>query len=225
MRSPVLVYSSLVMTALCCFALWRGQEEFAVRDGLSQRIEFLSKKVAEEKLRTELVLSRFTDFKQDVALRLGDESQIKNQESLRDLASIIPHKLKETQNIEKSSKKFFDEGVSAYKSGEYDKAIEKFLGVTSQFPDSTVQLESSYYLVKSFYITGNKQEALSWSEKMLKMFPDSRWTARSMIVMAHIYVDQNRKNDALDVYQTILNTFKETDIQDEVKKQLVDMGL
>ena len=46
-----------------------------------------------------------------------------------------------------------------------------------------------------------------------------------MIVMAHIYTDQNRKNDALDVYQTVLNSFKEDEIQEEVKKQLTEMGL
>ena len=225
MKMPSSVYASLLMTICACFALWRGEQEFSYDKELQSKVSLLSKKVMQEKLKSELVLARLYNFKQEVALLMGDKKSLPSDAGLRDLASVIPHRIQESKDVSMASKVIFESGKEAFLKGEYDKAIEKFLGTVSQYPDSSAQLEASYYLVRSFYITGNKQEALSWSEKMLKLFPDSLWTAKSMIVMAHIYSDQNRKNDALDVYQTVLNSFKEDEIQEEVKKQLYDMGL
>ncbi|MBY0384285.1 outer membrane protein assembly factor BamD [bacterium] len=219
------VYAALMMTICACFALWRGEKEFSYDKELQNRLHLVAKKLQEEKLKSEVVLSRFYDFKQEVALALGEQKNLTQDQNLRDLASVIPHHIQLEKNTELASRNLFDVGYSAFQDGEYDKAIQKLLDTVSKYPDSSKQLEACYYLVRSFYITGNKQEALSWSEKMLRQFPDSPWTAKSMIVMAHIYMDQNRKNDALDVYQTVLNTFKETEIQDEVKKQLIEMGL
>ncbi len=222
---PSSVYASLLMTICACFALWRGEQEFSYDKELQSKVGLLSKKLMQEKLKSELVLARLYNFKQEVALIMGDQKNLSNNQGLRDLASVIPHRIQENKDIALASQSMFQAGKGAFLKGEYDNAIAKFLGTVSQFPDSSAQLEASYYLVRSFYITGNKQEALSWSEKMLKLFPDSLWTAKSMIVMAHIYTDQNRKNDALDVYQTVLNSFKEDEIQEEVKKQLTEMGL
>ncbi len=225
MRMPSSVYASLLMTIFACFALWRGQQEFSYDKELQAKISLISKKLMQEKLKSELVLARLYNFKQEVALTMSDQKDFSNNEGLRDLASIIPHRVQDTKDITLASKSLFQAGKDAFVKGEYDNAIAKFLGTISQYPDSAAQLEASYYLVRSFYITGNKQEALSWSEKMLRLFPDSLWTAKAMIVTAHIYTDQNRKNDALDVYQTVLNSFKEHEIQEEVKKQLSEMGL
>jgi TolA-binding protein len=225
MRIPSSVYASLLMTICACFALWRGEQEFSYDKELQSKVSVLSKKLMQEKLKSELVVARLFDFKQEVALLMSHQKGVVNNPGLRDLASVIPHRIQESKSIPAAAQSLFQSGKDAFVKGEYDNAIEKFLGTVSQFPDSPAQLEASYYLVRSFYITGNKQEALSWSEKMLRLFPDSLWTAKSMIVMAHIYTEQNRKNDALDVYQTVLNSFKENEIQDEVKKQLSEMGL
>lgn len=219
------VYAVLMMTICACFALWRGEKEFSYDKDLKKRLHIAAKKLKEEKLKSDLVLSRLYDFKQEVAIALGDQKNLEKNHNLRDLASVIPHKIELEKNTELASQNLFASGYNAFQEGEYDKAIQKLLDTVSKYPDSSKQLEASYYLVRSFYITGNKQEALSWSEKMLRQFPDSPWTAKSMIVTAHIYMDQNRKNDALDVYQTVLNTFKDAEIQDEVRKQLIDMGL
>lgn len=225
MRVSSSVYAVLLMTICACFALWRGEKEFSYDKELQARLRMAAKKLQEEKIKSDIILSRLYDFKQEVAIVLGEQKNLAQDKNLRDLASVIPHQIQLEKNTELASKNLFESGYGAFQDGEYDKAIQKLLETVSKYPDSSRQLEASYYLVRSFYITGNKQEALSWSEKMLRQFPDSPWTAKSMIVMAHIYMDQNRKNDALDVYQTVLNTFKETDIQDEVKKQLIEMGL
>ncbi len=219
------ISAAMIMTICACFALWRGEKEFSYDKQLKQRVHHISKKLMQEKLKSEMVLARFQDFKQEVGLQLGDQKKLNESSSLRDLASVIPHQIILNRDLETESQKYFKIGHQAFMDGEYDKAIQKFLETVSKYPDSTSQLEASYFLIRSFYITGNKQEALSWSEKMLKQFPDSQWTAKSMIVMAHVYIDQNRKNDALDVFQTVLNTFKEPEIQDEVRRQLVEMGL
>lgn len=225
MKMSPSISAAMIMTVCACFALWRGEKEFSYDKQLQQRIHKISKKLMEEKIKSEVVLARFQDFKQEVGLSLGEQKNLTESAALRDLASVIPHQVAPRQGSDIESQKYFKMGHQAFIDGEYDTAIQKLLETVSKYPDSTAHLEASYFLIRSFYITGNKQEALSWSEKMLKQFPDSLWTAKSMIVMAHIYIDQNRKNDALDVFQTVLNTFKEPEIQDEVRRQLVEMGL
>jgi TolA-binding protein len=225
MKIGASIYASLIMTIGACFALWQGQREFSYDKQLQTRIHRVSSKLMQEKLKSELVLARLEDFKQEVALHIGDQKKLEGPSSLRDLASVIPNYRSGEKNTERTSLHYFKMGKQAFDEGLYEVAIQRFLETVSKYPDSSAQLEASYFLVRSFYITGNKQEALAWSEKMLKQFPESQWTAKAMIVMAHIYIDQNRKNDALDVYQTVLNTFKEEELQEEVKKQLVEMGL
>ncbi len=225
MKTAPSIYAALMMTICACFALWRGEKEFSYDTEMQSRIALVSKRLMQEKIKSELVIARLQDFKQEVALELSHQKNLTESNHLRDLASVIPHQVRIEKDTELASQRYFTMGMAAFKNGEYEIAIQKFLDTVSKYPDSSAQLEASYYLVRSFYITGNKQEALTWSEKMLRQFPDSSWTAKSMMVTAHIYIDQNRKNDALDVYQTVLNTFKEPEIQDEVRKHLVDMGL
>ncbi len=219
------VYASLIMAIFACFALWRGEKEFSHDKQLQKRVDQISKKLMEQKVQTEIAVARLVDFKQEVGQYVTVEKNGLISDPVRELASVIPHQRLESKTRNAESAHLFQAGKQAFDQGQYEVAIKKFLETVSKYPDSVLQLEASYFLIRSFYLTGNKQEALVWVEKMLKNYPESHWTAKSMVVMAHIYVDQNRKNDALDVYQTVLNTFHDPALQEEVKRQLVDMGL
>jgi TolA-binding protein len=219
------VYASLIMAIFACFALWRGEKEFSHDQQLQKRVHQISRRLMEQKIKTELAVARLVDFKQEVGRYVKLDKKGLLPDPVRELASVIPHQQLENRDLKSESSRIFQLGKNAFDNGQYEVAIQKFLETVSKYPDSVLQLEASYFLIRSFYLTGNKQEALVWVEKLLKNYPESHWTAKSMVVMAHIYVDQNRKNDALDVYQTVLNTFHDPSLQEEVKRQLVDMGL
>ena len=143
---------------------------------------------------------------------------------MRNLASVIPHQKLSGQSESLVAKQLLEKAQMSIVDKKYDDAIKVYLDLLSRFPESSYSLEASYGLIQCFYITGNKQEALVWSDKMLSQFPESLWTARAMLVTADIYNDQNRKNDAIDVYQIILDTFKDKDIREEVQKRITSAG-
>lgn len=179
-----------------------------------------------EKLKNEMILARLEEFRQEVAIHMpGEKFPFQFEDSLRNLASVIPHQRLSHQTPDLVSKKMLVDAKERYSEKQYDGAIKIYLDLLSKYPESSLSLEASYGLIQCFYMTGNKQEALEWSEKMLNQFPESLWTARAMLVTADIYNDQNRKNDAIDVYQIILDTFKDGEIREEVQKRISSTGL
>lgn len=215
--------ASILMTVAALTALWRSEKEFNPNVGFEKRMTELSQKVSEEKIKNEMLLARIEDFKQEIATHFPEQ---KNWDTkLRDIASVIPHSAYERKVDKAASQSLLDDGKKLFALMKYEEATQKFLDVISRYPDSPSQLEASYYLVSAFYMTGNKQEALNWSEKMLSQFPENRWTGRALLVMADIYRDQNRKNDMLSVYQTLMDSFDDEDLKKDVKKKMSSLDM
>jgi TolA-binding protein len=218
------VLASLLVAFMSMLGLWLGQKQFAVDLQADSRLAKLSARVMEENIKNQMLVARLEDFRQEVAMTMPNAKQLESQPRLRDLASVIPHSSTAARNETKSLKLL--SGVKEkYAAKKYEESMKASQELISQFPESTAQLEASYYLVMSYYQTGNKQEALNWAEKMLGQFPESAWTARSLLVMADIYKEQGRKNDLLDLYQIILDTFKDEDIKSDVNNRLSSLEM
>jgi len=225
MKVKPALFSSLLMTFVALVALWRGQTEFAVNVDVDKRLGQMAARVDTENIKNQMLVARFQDFQQEVAMNLPDVKVLESQKAIREIASVIPHTSGDPKLELRSQKRL--EGVRAvYNAKKFDDAVKESQELISQFPESSAQLEASYYLISSYYQTGNKQEALNWTEKMLAQFPESGWTAKSLLVMADIYKEQGRKNDLLDVYQILLDTFnKDEDIKSDVKKRLSSLEM
>lgn len=212
------------ITAICCFALWRGELEFSTEIGLQHRLKTVSRHATEEKIQRISLENRFKDFQQQVAVYLPRDKYQKLEVQARDLASVIPH-----SSIVKSelaqSHQFLVSAKEFYVEKKYEEAIQKFSELVSRYPESPASLEASFYLIRAFNDTKNKQEAMDWAERMIRQFPESVWTAKSMLLLADIYREQDRRNEALDTYQLVVATFDDAEIKDEVKKKLAEMGL
>lgn len=226
MKTQSVLLASITMTILCCLGLWQYEKSLSKVDEMDERIAKIARNYTDEKIRNELILARLEEFRQDVAIQLpGEKFPFGFDSKLRDLASVIPHQKLPTNNNILAAQHLLDSGKQKLEEKQYDEAIKTFLDLMSRYPESSLYLEASYYLVNSFYVTGNKQEALSWSEKMLAQFPESLWTAKALLVSADIYRDQQRKNDAIDVYQILLDTFKDKEIREEVQKRITSAGM
>lgn len=225
MNTKPIVLSSLLMTICCCLGLWQYEKVVSRTDEMQLRLDKMAQNLYDEKSKNEMIVARLEEFRQEVAIQLpGEKFPFQLEESLRNLASVIPHQKLFGPSQVLAAKKLLDEGRLYLADKKYDEATKVFLDLLSRYPESSHSLEASYNLIQCFYVTGNKQEALVWSDKMLTQFPESLWTARAMLVTADIYSDQNRKNDAIDVYQIILDTFKDPEIRDEVQKRITSAG-
>lgn len=225
MKTQPIILASVLTTISCCFGLWQYEKVIARQDEAQSRIDKMAQNYYNEKLKNEMILARLEEFRQEVAIQLpGEKFPFQLDESMRNLASVIPHQKLSGQSQSLVAKQLLEKAQMSIVDKKYDDAIKVYLDLLSRFPESSYSLEASYGLIQCFYITGNKQEALVWSDKMLSQFPESLWTARAMLVTADIYNDQNRKNDAIDVYQIILDTFKDKDIREEVQKRITSAG-
>lgn len=205
-------------------SLWFAEKEFSREDEFSHKVEKLSREIVQHKMQADLMRAHFEDFRQEVALEIPGNKFLKPDDRLRDLASIIPHSPNLVPMDDAISRKNLKLALALHEEKKYEEATQGFLKVVSEYPESTSSLEASYYLAQSFYLTGNKQEALVWSEKMLKQFPDSLWTAKALLITADIYKEQERKNDVIEIYQMIINTFDSAELKEDVKRRMADMG-
>jgi len=226
MKTIPILLASLLVTIGCCLGLWQHEKVMARQDKTQERVNQIAQNYYSEKLKNEMILARLEEFRQEVAIHLpGEKFPFQFEESMRNLASVIPHQKLFGPSSTLASKKMIDDAKEQFAEKKYDGAIKIYLDLLSKYPESTQSLEASFGLIQCFYVTGNKQEALEWSEKMLSQFPESLWTAKAMLITADIYNDQNRKNDATDVYQIILDTFKDKEIRDEVQKRISSAGI
>lgn len=226
MKTKPILLASILMTISCCLGLWQYEKIISNKDDMQVRMDKIAQNFYDEKIKNELLLARLEEFQQEVAVQLpGEKFPFELNSSLRNLASIIPHQKMSDASPVLTAKTLLNEAKSLQSQKKYDDAIKAFLDLLSRYPESSLTLEASYNLVQCFYSTGNKQEALVWAEKMLSQFPESLWTAKSMLISADIHTDQNRKNDAIDVYQLLLDSFKDQEIRDEVQKRLSSVGL
>lgn len=226
MKTIPTVFASILVTIGCCLGLWQHEKVMARQDLTQARVDKIAQNYYDEKLKNEMILARLEEFRQEVAVNMpGEKFPFQFEESMRNLASVIPHQKLFGPSSILAARKMVDDAKAKYSDKQYDGAIKIYLDLLSKYPESSFQLEASYGLIQCFYVTGNKQEALEWSEKMLSQFPESLWTAKAMLITADIYNDQNRKNDAIDVYQIILDTFKDKEIRDEVQKRISSTGL
>lgn len=225
MKTQPILLAGVLTTICCCFGLWQYEKSISKLDGAQARIDKIAQNYYDEKLKNEMILARLEEFRQEVAIQLpGKKFPLDVDESMRNLASVIPHQKLFGQSQMLAAKQVLDKGKVFYENKNYDEAIKTYLDLLSRYPESSYYLEASFGLIQCFYMTGNKQEALIWSEKMLSQFPESLWTARAMLVTADIYNDQKRKNDAIDVYQIILDTFNDKEIREEVQRRISSVG-
>lgn len=226
MKTKPIVLASLLMAIMSCLGLWQYEKSLSNHDQIQSRIQKISQNYYDEKLKNELIVARLKEFQQDVALHIpGKKFPFELDLPLRDLASVIPHQKNNVTGTIFASRKILEKGHGFFKEKKYAEAIKAYLDLVSDYPESAALLEANYHLVYCFYATGNKQEALDWSDKMLTQFPESLWTAKAMLVAADIYNDQKRRNDAIDVYQIILDTFNDKDLREEVQKRISSAGL
>lgn len=226
MKTKPILLASLLITIFCCLGLWQYEIAVSTKVDLEKRLEKIAQNYYDEKLKNQALLARFEEFRQEVAIVLPEKQLAFDKDShIRNLASVIPHQKIYLKQDSLNSKKILDEAHIFFVEKKYEKALKIYLDLLSRYPESSFSLEATYHLIQCFYNTDNKQEALEWAEKMLSQFPESVWTAKAMLVTADIYSDQNRKNDVIDIYQIILNTFQDKEIRDEVQKRLASARL
>jgi len=87
-------------------------------------------------------------------------------------------------------------------------AIEEFLLIVNEFPNSPYAEKSQYYISDYYFLKGKYNEATDEYRKYINQFPDGEFIEQAMINLANCLTLNGKYNDALQLLKQVQNKFK-----------------
>jgi TolA-binding protein len=182
-------------------------------------------KSQKEQRELELALDReqFLEFRQSVATLMPDVLREKGlgEEGypFRSLASTITRS--EAMEVKKTiAKTLFERGKSHFRSREYAKAIKVFKQVIDRFGFSTHVAEAYFLMAESQFQENELEECTTTIKEMVELFPQHELTGFSLIRLGRIYELQNRNEEAIDIYRTVMRSYPQRDVASQAKASM-----
>ena len=226
MNKTALTLTSLTMTLAALLFLAEVRGTISGAEQYKELAMFWESKVGREKLRKEIVLGRFADFKQDVALLLPDKFDDSEKSiQLRNLSSVIPHVRSDEINIATSAQKLLDKGKELVKKREYKSGIETLEKLINVFPDSHHLVEAHYLIMEAYFQQERNVEVLQWVDKMVELYPENRLTGYALLRVGGIYEMDGRPEDAIRIYKTIVAVYSDKKLVSQAQVAVSELRL
>jgi tetratricopeptide (TPR) repeat protein len=103
-------------------------------------------------------------------------------------------------------------GSNYYKQGQLEDAEKQFLLSWSHDPTNS---STARYLARTFNKAENYEEAITWYQKAIELAPNGKYTKGAYSDLATIYVYQEKSEEAIATYETLLGLTLEQD--EEIK--------
>ncbi|MCB0391100.1 MAG: tetratricopeptide repeat protein [Bdellovibrionales bacterium] len=228
MKSQVIYIFTVLLMGFWCLVFAKFHHHFNNPDIYQEQISYLKDEVAHKELKNELLKDQHIQFQMDVARVLpqalkqsptGEKSY-----PLRALASLVL--AKDHKNFKESSmKRDFQRAKKLFRDKQFGLAARAFVEFIDKNPFSMDINEAFFLLSESYFQMDDYERCLTTVEKMIELFPESELTGYAMIRMGKIYEYQERPEEAVDIYQTVLLTFPERGIASQARKSLQSVEL
>ena len=224
MKNSLFFSFSIFLTAGIYMFYLSAQHHLSGVDLVRVENQYLKREVQQSILQKELIEFHFLNFKQEVAEVLPTQiKKIKSQEKsypLRTLASVTSKESREAVN-DSLGVRFFVAGQNAFSLGEYSKSIKNLEIFIEDYSYSRHAVDAYSLLVESYYQTGDLKKSLSTTELMVDQFPSHELTGFALIRMGTILKENNRPDEASQIFMTVLQAFKKNiDLRTQAKKLL-----
>lgn len=191
--------------------------------------KFWKKRVAQEQLNKMVLIGKFADFKQEVALLIPEAHKKKKKENnekqkLRDLASVIPHE-RLPISLGTSADRLMREGKEAVMKKEFKVGVKNLEQLIADYPDSHHNVEAYYLIAEAYAQLDKEEQVVRWAEAMIDIFPENRMTGFAMLKLGRIYERESRYEDALKVYKTILFVYDDPTLKARAEKSVKELEL
>lgn len=228
MKNQVVFLITLVMMGFWSLAYTQFQQYFENPEIYEKEIQKLQLDVAKTQLQKELLKDQLIEFQMEVAKIVPEtiKKAPKGERSypLRNLASLV---LTKDQEAYQNSKMKSDLNLSKkhFSEKKYKIASEKLVQFISDYPFSIDITEAFFLLAESYFQLEDYERCLLTVEKMIELFPENELTGFAMIRMGKIYEVQERPEQAVDIYQTILQVFPMRGLASQARKSLNSVEL
>ena len=228
MSAPYFLSLCLVLT-LGWMQLYSKTRELynGVREHQAE-IKHLKHELHEQSIAVELEKEHFLEFRQFVATHMPEILKSKGEGEqgypYRSLASAIT----KTESIEirkTIAKTIFERGKEHFRQKEFAKSERAFRQIISKFSYSPHVPESYFLLAEGLFQSSELEECTVVIQQMIDLFPSHELTGLAMVRLGRIYEIQNRTEEAVDIYRTVLRSFPQRDVASQAKASLRGMDL
>ncbi len=130
-----------------------------------------------------------------------------NEVSLNEIKTLIPEVLYKTGNC-------------LFNLKEYQQAIDTYLKLTIDYPESRLIDICLYQLAQSYYKQENFGVSQQYFLKLIKGYPESKYLSKAIYWLGWTYYSQGKYEDALTVYQQVIDKFSSSTLANEAQYQI-----
>jgi len=190
---------------------------------LEQKVALLKKASDQREMEIALDREQFLEFRQNVAALMPE---ILKEKGLgiegypyRNLASTVSRK--EAMEVKKTiAKTLFERGKSYFRDKEYAKAVKIFKQVTTRFGFSPYVAESYFLMAEAHFQENELEDCILVIQQMVELLPQHELTGFALIRLGRIYEVQNRMEEAVDIYRTVMRSYPQRDVASQAKSSL-----
>ncbi len=117
----------------------------------------------------------------------------------------------------------YDNAFTLVRRGEYDPAVEAFLGFFESCEDDENVASALYWLGECYFAQEKYTPAITEYEKLMSGFPDSPNKGLALYKLARCKQELDKKDEARRLYQQLIDEFPGTFEAEQAEKNLKDL--
>ncbi len=142
---------------------------------------------------------------------------------LRNIASIAVAPTLE-KKLERASS-LFEKGKTFFREGKYGHSNKIFLNLIEKYPESIHVVESYFFLIEGKFQSKELEDCVVFIDSLMSKYPESELTGWSLLRLGRIFEIQERFEDSVDVYQTIIGTYQDKELKKQAGIQMSNIKL
>ena len=188
-----------------------------------KRIENLKEDIEKEKFKHLLTKYEFEDFRQYTATLIPDVVKEKGPGEksypVRTLASVVS---RGDMDVHRTAlaKDLFETCKFAFRNKSFDTALYNFDKVINEHSYSAHILEAFFLKIESHFQLRQYSQATRALDKMVELFPSHELTGYAMLRIGKIYEYQDRHDEAIRIYETVLQAFPDRNLASTARESL-----
>ncbi|MCM2282452.1 MAG: tetratricopeptide repeat protein [Bdellovibrionaceae bacterium] len=210
MKKGIFLAHCLILATAFTQVYLYGRYKFSGVEQLRVRVGQLERDVDKERFRAMLAGHELAEYRSHVATLLPEAiERSKGHEEkyrLRTLASVVQAQDSDQLPLERASG-LFEKGKTQFRDGSYEEAVGAFRELIERFPESIHIAEAHFLLAEAQFQMKEYEPCLATIESMITLFPESELTGFALLRLGKIYEYQDRLEDAVEVYRTILKSY------------------
>lgn len=223
-------FLSFILVLTTCWMQFYSavRETFNGISDIQSELVRIKKENEHQQLQFSVEREQFIEFRQTIASLMPDVLKSKGlgEEGYvyRSLASTISKK--ESDQIKAMlAKTLFERAKENFRNRKYEKSAKLFRQIIDRYGYSTYAAESYFLLAESQYLLSQLEDSTTTIQEMVEIFPQHELTGFALIRLGKIYESQNRSEDAVDIYKTVLRSYPQRDVASQAKASLRGLDL